>query len=98
MARTSTLAGLTEAQASVLRALQAGAELKRHDRPERGSFYTLAGRRLSMPLLKALESQKLVQSEGAAGRTTASYSLTAAGKAALQAWDIDRSAGEGGED
>lgn len=77
---------LTEAQAHVLQALRDGAELRRHERAERGPYYTLAGRRLSMPLLKALEGRKLVQRSGTAERGTAAYVLTLSGETALDGW------------
>lgn len=85
---------LTETQAHVLRAVGQGTELTAHFRPGRGPFYTLEGRRLGIVLLKELEGQRLIARTGeGAGRAAVHYTLTAAGEAALTAWEEARSPG-----
>lgn len=76
---------LTEPQIRLLKALQEGALLLMHSRSDRGPYYTLNGRRLSVILLKELETLRLIQREGASGPAVIAYELTAAGKAALEA-------------
>ncbi|MFC4453890.1 hypothetical protein [Deinococcus sonorensis] len=73
----------TEAQARVLTALRDGAELKSHARGERGPYYTLNGRRLSVTLLKALEGLRWIERQGRPGQPVAAYDLTPSGRAAL---------------
>jgi len=75
---------LTEAEVNILRALREGAELTRHLRTERGPYYMLAGRRLSMPLVKRLEAQRLIVRTGQTGGATVPYTLTSAGMDALR--------------
>ncbi|ADV67980.1 hypothetical protein [Deinococcus maricopensis] len=77
---------LTDAQARVLQALQDGAALTMHARGDRGPYYTLNGRRLSMPLVKSLEANRWIEREGAGRGAASAYQLTAEGESALQAW------------
>jgi len=85
---------LTGAQARVLRAMQTGAELTAHFRPERGPYYTLGGRRLGLVLLKDLEGQRLIARAGeGGGRAAALYTVTDAGAAALEAWEAAQGPG-----
>ncbi len=82
---------LTDAEASVLRALRDGAELAMHLRQTgRGPYYTLAGRRLSVVTFKGLEGQKFIHREGG-GQVKAVYALTPAGEAALAGCEAARS-------
>ncbi|MFB9991324.1 hypothetical protein ACFFLM_04935 [Deinococcus oregonensis] len=77
---------LTAPQARVLGALQEGALLLMHRRGERGPYYTLQGRRLSVTLLKELEALRLIEQEaGGTGRAVVAYGLTPAGRHALEA-------------
>ncbi|UBV42155.1 hypothetical protein LAJ19_11015 [Deinococcus taeanensis] len=77
---------LTEVGANVLRALQEGRALTRHDRAGRGPYYTLGGRRLSMPLVKQLEAQRFIARSGRPGSPVSAYELTPAGTDALTMW------------
>lgn len=54
----------------------------RHVRPDRGPYYTLAGRRLSVVLLGELEARRLI---ARAGRDRAAYHLTPLGEQVLAA-------------
>ncbi len=74
-----------EHEVRVLAALQRGAALVMHRRGERGPYYTLGGRRLSVTLLKALEARRWIAREGGPDRAAVTYALTAEGEAALAA-------------
>jgi hypothetical protein len=78
---------LTQEEERVLRALRDGAELTRHTRVERGPYYLMQGRRLSMPLVKQLEEKRLIAPGQSRGSTTTSYTLTPAGHGALEDMD-----------
>ncbi|GGK15239.1 hypothetical protein GCM10008955_05790 [Deinococcus malanensis] len=78
---------LTEAQARVLSALQGGAALTMHSRSERGPFYMLSGRRLSMTLVKDLERLRYISRSAGMGRSAVAYELTSDGQAALMRWE-----------
>lgn len=84
--------GLTDPQARVLRALRDGAALTMHARSERGPFYTLGGRRLSVTLLKDLERLRFVSRSAGVSRTAVAYELTPAGLVALAHWEAARPA------
>lgn len=81
----------TEHQIRVLTALRAGGMLIMHTRGERGPYYTLNGRRLSMTVVKDLEAARWITREGSAGRIIASYQLTSAGGSVLAEWQATRS-------
>jgi DNA-binding PadR family transcriptional regulator len=78
---------LSKAGARVLQVLREGAELTRHTRAERGPYYLMQGRRLSMPLVKQLEEQRFIAHVHSRASTTTSYTLTPAGREALEAWE-----------
>lgn len=80
----------SEHQVRVLKALRAGGLLVMHTRGERGPYYTLDGRWLSVTLVKGLEAARLIQREGSSGRVVASYQLTPAGESALAEWEAVR--------
>lgn len=88
-------AGLTDPQARVLGALRDGAALIMHTRRERGAFYTLGGRRLSVTLLKDLELLRYVSRSSGAGRTAVAYELIPGGSAALAQWESGNPASRG---
>lgn len=79
--------GLSAPQVRVLRALRDGMALTMYMRSERGPYYTLAGRRLSMTLLKDLERQRYISRSAALSRSAVDYELTPDGQAALAQWE-----------
>lgn len=76
---------LTAPQVRVLTALSEGAPLLLHRRGERGPYYTLQGRRLSVILLKELEALRLIERENGPERAVVAYALTPEGRSALSA-------------
>ncbi|THF70393.1 hypothetical protein E7T06_07980 [Deinococcus sp. Arct2-2] len=77
---------LTAPHIRVLSALQEGAPLLLHRRGDRGPYYTLQGRRLSVVLLKDLETLRLIERESGTERAVVAYALTSAGRSTLVMW------------
>lgn len=74
-------------QIRVMTALRAGGTLAMHSRGERGPYYTLNGRRLSVTLVKNLEAARWITREGGASRAVAAYLLTPEGESVLVGWE-----------